>query len=264
VIGGVLVFRDISGRRKAEKALHKAHEELAKRASELKRSNEDLSQFAYVASHDLRSPLGTIARFAQLLERNYASELGEGRQLLQYLTTAAKRMTRLVEDLLIYAQVSADGKHSQVEVDSNVELRVAIENLQTVIVESGAIVTHDLLPSAFINPTSLVQIFQNLIGNSIHYRSHNTPQIHITAAAQANEWLFSCSDNGIGIAPEFHIRIFEAFKRLHGPDRPGTGIGLAVCRKIVERFGGRIWVESEVDHGSTFFFTLPKEPPTTQ
>jgi PAS domain S-box-containing protein len=258
VIGGVLVFRDISGRRKAEKELKQAHELLARRADELRRSNEDLSQFAHVASHDLRSPLSTITQYAQLLERRYGSQLAEGKELLHYLTSAAQRMSNLIEDLLSYARVSAEDGHVSAPVDANRQLSTAMENLRGAISASGATITHDALPEVFVDATSLLQIFQNLIGNAIHYRSAHAPRIHVTSADQNEQWLFSCKDNGIGIAPEFQTQIFEPFKRLHGTDRPGSGIGLAVCKRIVERYQGRIWVESEVNQGSTFFFTLPK------
>ncbi len=258
VIGGVLVFRDISPRRKAEAELNEAHEQLERRADELRRSNEDLSQFAHIVSHDLRSPLNTITQYAQLLERRYGSQLAGGNELLHHLTSAAKRMSSLIEDLLLYGRVSEGGTQAITAVDANVPLRTAIANLHSVVRESGAIITHDALPEILVDETSLVQLFQNLIGNAIHYRSANEPRIHVTSSDQNGQWLLSCKDNGIGIAPEFHSRIFEPFQRLHGADRPGSGIGLAVCKRIVERYKGRIWVESEVDQGSTFFFTLPK------
>jgi light-regulated signal transduction histidine kinase (bacteriophytochrome) len=252
------MFRDISARRKAEKELEEAHEQLARRAEELRRSNEDLSQFAHVASHDLRSPLNTITQYAQLLERRYGTQLADGKELLHHLTSAAKRMSNLIEDLLSYARVSSDRTRTSLPVDADVQLSRTIENLRNAITESGAIITHDNLPEVLTDATSLMQIFQNLIGNAIHYRAAAAPRIHLTCADRGKEWLFSCKDNGIGIAPEFHSKIFEPFKRLHGSDRPGSGIGLAVCRRIVERYNGKIWVESEVNQGSTFFFTLPK------
>ncbi len=258
IAGGILVFRDISGRRKAEKELEEAHEQLARRADELRRSNDDLSRFANVASHDLRSPLRTITQYVQLLERRYASQLGEGKELLHYVTSAAKRMSSLIEDLLSYAQVSTEDRHGFAPVDANMQLSAAIENLRSAVDESGATITNDPLPEVLVDPTSLRQILQNLMGNAIHYRSDAPPQIHVTCADQNEQWLFSCKDNGLGIPPEFQTQIFEPFKRLHGADRPGSGIGLAICKKIIERYQGKIWVESEVNRGSTFFFTLPK------
>lgn len=258
LVGGVLVLRDISARREVERQLEETHEQIRRRADELRRSNEDLSQFAYVASHDLRSPLSTITQYAQLLERRYGTQLGEGRELLEFVTDAAKRMSKLIDDLLAYAHVSADGLHSSAPVDPNLQLKTVLDNLQDAISASGAIITHDPLPEVVIDGTSLVQLFQNLVGNAIHYRGAETPRIHITAADRNRHFVFSCRDNGIGIAPEFQTQIFEPFKRLHASDRPGSGIGLAVCKKIVERYKCRIWVESEVNRGSTFFFTLPK------
>lgn len=258
VVGGVLILRDISARREVERQLEETHDQIRRRADELRRSNEDLSQFAHVASHDLRSPLSTITRYVQLLDRTYGNDLGEGRELLEYVSDAAKRMSSLIDDLLEYAHVSAEGIHSSAPVDPNVQLQTVLDNLQDAISASGAIVTHDVLPEVLIDPTSLVQLLQNLIGNAIHYRSADPPRIHITATDQNRRVLFCCRDNGIGIAPEYQAQIFEPFKRLHGSDRPGSGIGLAVCKKIAERYNGRIWVESEVNHGSAFFLTLPK------
>ena len=257
-IGGVLVFRDVTERRRTEKELEDTYRELEAKASELRRSNEDLSQFAYVASHDLRSPLNTVVQFAQLLERKYGEQLGDGKGLLEHVIGGAKRMASLIEDLLVYARVSSDASLSPADVDVNEQVKVAVENLKASIDKTGAVITLDPLPSVRVDRTSLVQIFQNLIGNAIHYRSSLPPRIHIAAEEKHEHWLFSCTDNGIGIAQEHQTQIFEPFKRLHGTDLPGSGIGLAVCRKIVERYNGRIWVQSELQQGSTFFFTLPK------
>jgi PAS domain S-box-containing protein len=255
VIGGILVFRDVSKRRAADKALSDVHTRLERRAEELRRSNEDLSQFAHVASHDLRSPLNTITQFTQLLRQKYGNT-GEGEQLVAYITDAAARMRRLIDDLLSYATASADTVKPPAPIDANLQVRTAIENLRSVINESGAAITQDSLPAVAISETSLGQIFQNLIGNAIAYRSAAAPRIHISAVEQGEMWLFSCRDNGIGIAPEFQTQVFTAFQRLHGPERPGSGIGLAVCKKLVERHGGAIWVESVLGEGSTFCFTL--------
>jgi light-regulated signal transduction histidine kinase (bacteriophytochrome) len=257
IIGGVLVFRDVSAQRSAEKALVEVHSQLEKRAAELRRSNEDLSQFAHVASHDLRSPLNTIVQFTQLLELKYGT-LAEGKELLAYVTSAAMRMRRLIDDLLSYATASGDRVESPPPVDTNALVRTAIENLLSLTDESGALITQDELPSVAASETSLVQIFQNLIGNAIIYRGSAPPRIHLSATDQGHMWLFSCNDNGIGIAPEYQAQVFAAFRRLHGAERPGSGIGLAVCKKLVERYGGAIWVESVPSQGSTFYFTLPK------
>lgn len=258
VIGGVLVFRDISERRYAEKALQDVYEQLERSAVELRRSNEDLSQFAYVASHDLRSPLNTVLQFTQLINREYGPQLGEGKDLLVFVESAARRMNRLIEDLLRYAGVSENNEDCHEYLDVTIPLKQAIENLRTVTEESGAIVTHDAMPAVPADETSLVQIFQNLIGNAIHYRGSDAPRIHIAVKEQSDQWLFSCTDNGVGIPADARSMIFAPFKRLHGSERPGSGIGLAVCKKLVERHKGTIWVESEESRGSTFFFTLSK------
>jgi PAS domain S-box-containing protein len=258
VVGAVLVFRDISERRRAEKELQEAHRQLENRAAELRRSNEDLTQFAQVASHDLRSPLNTIIQLAQLLESIYGERLGDGKELLSHLTGAAKRMARLIHDLLAYARIARDVTHPLRPVDANIPLQMAIDNLRSSIQRSGATVTHERLPVVGVDSTSLIQLFQNLIGNAIHYRGEQAPVIHVAAAEQGEDWRFSCTDNGIGIAPQDHARIFQPFERLHESERSGSGIGLAVCKRIVERYRGRIWVESQLGQGATFFFTIPK------
>jgi PAS domain S-box-containing protein len=261
-IGGVLVFRDVSDRRKAQKALAEAHVELVRSLEELRRSNEDLSQFAHVASHDLRSPLNTVAIFIQLLERDYGAQLGEGKELLTQVRSATKRMAKLIEDLLLYARVSATGKKIGYMVDAEAQLQTAVENLHAASKAAGATITHDVLPMIPVEATSLVQIFQNLIGNAIHYRSSDAPLIHVGATDRGTEWLFHCRDNGIGIDQRHQEQIFEPFKRLHGQELPGSGVGLAVCKRLVDRQGGRIWVDSAgAGQGSTFYFTLPKSMP---
>lgn len=260
-IGGVLVFRDVSDRRRAQRALAETHIELERTLAELRRSNEDLSQFAHVASHDLRSPLNTVAIFIQLLERDYGAQLGDGKKLLTQVTDATKRMAKLIDDLLLYA-VSAGGKTTGEVVNAEAQLQTAVENLHSASKAAGATITHDALPKIPVEATNLVQIFQNLIGNAIHYRSSAPPLIHVSAGEKNTEWLFSCRDNGVGIEEQYRAQIFEPFKRLHGQERPGSGIGLAVCKRIVERQGGRIWVESPgPGQGSTFYFTLPKLVP---
>jgi PAS domain S-box-containing protein len=261
VVGGVLVFRDITVQREAAKALRKAHEVLQASSAELRRSNEDLSQFAHVASHDLRSPLNTVIQFSQLLERQYSDTLnnGGGRELLTFVVDAAQRMRRLIDDLLTYAGVTGSVLSPPAPIDANIPIRTAIANLQSQVEESGATVTYDALPFIPVDETHLVQLFQNLIGNAIKYRADVAPRVHISSSEDSENWLFACADNGLGIQPAYHQQIFDAFKRLHGTERPGSGIGLAVCKRIVERFRGRIWVESQgAEHGSTFFFTFPK------
>jgi chemotaxis family two-component system sensor kinase Cph1 len=255
--GAVLVFRDVSERRRVQRALDEARIELEKAAAELKQSNEDLSQFAYIASHDLRSPLNTVTTLTQLLARNYGDKLGEGNEILRHVTDATRRMAKLIEDLLTYATATTKGGHTRELVDANIQLAAAVENLEAAIADAGAEITHEDLPAIAVDGTSLVQIFQNLIGNAIRYRSAEAPRIHIAARAVDDEWLFCCRDNGIGIAPQYHAQIFEPFKRLHGVELPGSGIGLALCKKIIERYKGRVWVESNQDEGATFYFSVP-------
>ena len=257
ISGAVMVFRDVSGRRKAERDLQQAYRQLEQTAAELRRSNEDLSQFAYVASHDLRSPLKTVTMFTQLLERRYADALGDGKELLRQITDASQRMASLIEDLLRFSMIASAPQDPSVAADANECLASAIDNLGSTVSETGAVVTHGSLPMVAVDRTSLIQLFQNLIGNAIRYRSADAPGVSISVSQSGDFWRFSCRDNGIGIAEEYRERIFEPFKRLHGHEMPGNGIGLAVCRKVVQRYGGRIWVESTIGRGSTFHFLLP-------
>jgi light-regulated signal transduction histidine kinase (bacteriophytochrome) len=224
----------------------------------LKRSNEDLEHFARAASHDLRSPLQNVVQFSQLLERQLADRVGEETtSCLGVIQDSARRMRILIDDLLRYASVSAIGGPTT-PVPSEAVLGMALANLQAMIDETGAVVTYDSdLPSVELDETLLLQVFQNLIGNAIHYRSESAPRVHVSAERQGENWLFAVKDNGIGIESQYQERIFEPFKRLHGAERPGSGIGLALSRKIVERGGGIIWVESTPGQGSTFYFTLP-------
>lgn len=257
VTGAVMVFRDVSDRRRTQRALEEARKEIEKTAAELKRSNDDLSQFAYIASHDLRSPLNTVSTLTELIARKYGARLGEGNKLLEHVGDATRRMARLIEDLLVYATASTQGAPMVETTDANIQLESAIENLQAAIADSGAVVTREDLPAVTMDGTSLVQMFQNLIGNAIRYRSAGIPRIHVAARPINDAWVFSCRDNGIGIAAEYHAQVFEPFKRLHGMELPGSGIGLAVCKKIIERYKGRIWVESAEGEGATFYFIVP-------
>lgn len=258
ISGAVMVFRDITRRREAERELQSAYRQLKESTAELRRSNEDLSQFAYVASHDLRSPLNTVTMYSQLLQRRYGEKLGnDGQELVGQITTATKRMAALIEDLLQYSTLSLTHEYSTEPIDADASLKIAVENLHGIIAESGAIVEWTPLPKVGIDGTSLVQLFQNLIGNAIRYRSNATPHIRVSAEKDDTFWRFSCQDNGLGIAAEHHERIFEPFKRLHGQELSGSGIGLAICKRIVQRYGGAIWVDSEVGRGSTFRFTIP-------
>lgn len=225
----------------------------------LRRANEDLNQFAYSASHDLQEPLRMVSIYSQLLKRRYAGRLdAQADEFIGYTVRGAQRMEMLVRDLLAYTRAADVGEEEGGLVDCNTILERTLANLQAAIADAEAVVTTTALPVVRAHEVHLMQLFQNLISNAIKYRSERTPRIDVSAVRQEDEWVFSVRDNGIGIDPRYGRQIFGIFKRLHGAGRyPGTGIGLAICQKIVERYGGRIWVESEVGSGSTFYFTLP-------
>jgi signal transduction histidine kinase len=227
----------------------------------LRRANADLEQFAYSASHDLREPLRMVSVYTDVLKRKYGQKLdADADQYIGYAVEGAQRMERLINDLLAYTQVSTVSNDSIVVVDAEECLQSALSILRRTIDESNASIAHDSLPQVRMHRIHLEQLFQNLIGNAIKYRSNNPPQIRIRAERRAAECLFSVEDNGIGIDPQYRGQIFGIFKRLHSPtEYPGTGIGLAICQKIVHRYGGRIWVESELGHGANFFFTVPEQ-----
>ncbi|MBE9202100.1 MULTISPECIES: GAF domain-containing protein [unclassified Nodularia (in: cyanobacteria)] len=237
---------------------------------ELARSNAELEQFAYVASHDLQEPLRMVTSYLQLLERKYKNDLdANAEQFINYAVDGARRMQSLINDLLNYSRVTSRGQPI-VEVDFKTILERAIANLKIAIEECHATITHDPLPVVMADPSQLTQVLQNLIGNAIKFRGESPLKIHVGAVkaepteeqlpTQPNEWLFSISDNGIGIESQYAERIFVIFQRLHGRSKyPGTGIGLAICKKIIERHGGRIWVESKPGQGSTFYFTIPEK-----
>jgi len=230
---------DISERIRAEKAL-------ATKAKELERSNKELEQFAYVASHDLQEPLRMVASYLQLLDRRYSEKLGDdAREFIDFAVDGAARMKRLINDLLAYSRVGTSGKQFEKASLQEVLEKVFV-NLKSSIDENQAVITHDELPSIFSDETQLIQLFQNLIGNAIKFRKPDeVPQIHIGTVQKNGAWHFSISDNGIGFDPQFSERIFVIFQRLHGKNEySGTGIGLAISKRIVERHGGRIWVES--------------------
>jgi PAS domain S-box-containing protein len=246
------IVRDISERKRAEASLTRQAEELA-------RSNVELERFAYVASHDLQEPMRTVRSFAQLLQRRCADKLtGEGEEYLRFITDGVQRMQTLINDLLAYSRVNSQGA-AFAPADSDQILGRVLENLQASIEQQHARVTADVLPAVIADATQLGQVFQNLLINAIKFHDSRPPQIHISAKEAPAEWLFSVRDNGIGIASEYFERIFIIFQRLHTIEEyGGTGIGLAICKKIVERHGGRIWVESKVGEGSTFHFTIQK------
>jgi PAS domain S-box-containing protein len=229
-------------------------------AQELERSNRELQQFASIASHDLQEPLRVMIGYAQLLSRRYGEQLDEdGREFLDYLAGGANRMHALVQGLLEYSRVGAKGVHPA-RVDGEVLLEQVLTNLRRSIEESGAIVTHDPLPVVVADELQLARVFQNLIANSIKFRSEEQPRIHVSAERRGDEWTFSVRDNGIGIDPQHAERIFLIFQRLHTREEyPGSGIGLAICKKIVMGHGGRIWVESQPGRGAVFSFTLPAQ-----
>lgn len=235
-----------------------------KRTNEsLRRSNHELEQFAYVASHDLQEPLRKMSSFCSLLAEEYGDKLeGDGKVYIKYVTDGAGRLRTLIQDLLSFSRISSLEAELG-RVDANDALALAIENLEGAVEEVSAKVTHDDLPSIWAIERQFAQLLQNLIGNSIKYRSESRPKIHVGVQDRTDEWEFFVSDNGIGIDPEFHDRIFGIFKRLHGREKyGGTGIGLAICMRIVDRLGGRIWVESAEGEGSTFRFTIPKQRQT--
>ncbi len=233
--------------------------EVARQA--LLRSNEELRQFAYVASHDLQEPLRTVASFTQLLVNRYDDAADpETKEFVSYIVDGVERMSGLIHDLLEYSHTGVRNTLPPEPVSAETAITEVLFSLSAAIQESGATITHDRLPEVWLDSRSLVQLFQNLIGNAIKYRSDQPLHVHVAAELKGEEWLFSVSDNGIGIAPQYHDRIFGIFKRLHGKEIPGTGIGLAICQRIIEWHGGKIWVESEVGQGSVFRFTLAKEP----
>jgi chemotaxis family two-component system sensor kinase Cph1 len=271
IVGTQVIFWDVTARKQAEIALAQANTDLA-------RSNKELEQFAYVASHDLQEPLRMITSYTQLIAKRYNEKLDQNaREFMDFAVAGALRMQRLIHDLLAYSRVGTRGKPPELT-DSGDALAAALDNLKLAIEENGAEITYDSMPAVIVDPTQLTQLFQNLLGNAIKFRGKARPRIHVGAVRepapyckipsagstgpasrqQPEEWHFSVRDNGIGIDPQYFDKIFIIFQRLHTLDQyPGTGIGLAICKKIIERHGGRIWVESQAGEGATFHFTLP-------
>jgi PAS domain S-box-containing protein len=250
---GILVtaaIRNIGVRKTAE-----AH--LLQKMEELNRSNEELGQFAYIASHDLQEPLRMVASYTQLLSRRYRGKLdADADEFIAYAVDGATRMQRLIQDLLAYSRVGTKGKELR-NTSSETALQMALSNLRGAIEESGALITHDPLPNVLADEMQLIQLFQNLVGNAIKYQKPGTPKIHVAALNGGKQYRFSVADNGLGIDPQYFEKIFGMFQRLHKREEfAGTGIGLAICKKIVERHGGQMSVESQPGQGSTFRFAL--------
>jgi len=252
-------IRDISVRKATEATL-------LQKVEELKRSNEELGQFAYIASHDLQEPLRMVASYTQLLARRYKGRLDkDADEFIGFAVDGASRMQQLIQDLLDYSRIGTKGR-DLIETSSEVALQQALRNLRGAIEESHARVTHDPLPLVLADPMQLSQLFQNLIGNAIKYQKTGAvPEVHISAGRNGDpKWTFSIKDNGLGIDPQYFERIFGMFQRLHKRDEfAGTGMGLAICKKIVERHGATISVESQLGHGSTFRFALAESEPTS-
>lgn len=265
----LVILREMTERRETEEKLHRITEELErhiterteeleKRNEELRASNENMEEFVYSVSHDLQEPLRMILSYLQLLERRHGQGWDDvGREFFHYALDGAQRMQRMIHSLLEYARAGTAALHFTL-VDCNELLASVRLDLGHRIAESGATLTNDPLPSLMGDPVQLLQVFSNLVGNALKFRSEEAPQVHVSARQNEGEWIFSVRDNGIGIDPEDHYRIFSVFQRLHTQaEYEGTGIGLALCKRIIERHGGRIWVESEPRRGSTFFFTIP-------
>ena len=244
-------WRDNSYRKETQRLL-------ATQAEELARSNAELEQFAYLASHDLQEPLRMVASYTQLLQRRYQGKLdADADEFISYAVDGADRMQRLINDLLNYSRVATHDVEMK-PVDCETVLNEALSNLEAAINESGAKVTHERLPTVVGDATQLTQLFQNLVGNAIKFRGTEPPVVHVSSESTGDASQICIQDNGVGIEPRFAECIFQAFQRLHSQSAyPGTGIGLALCQKIVERHGGRIWVEPNQGKGSKFWFTLP-------
>jgi PAS domain S-box-containing protein len=252
LLGCAITLTDITDRKRSEEAL-------AQQAQELERSNGDLKQFAYAVSHDLREPIRIVTIYSQMFEKKYKGVLDKQADgFIHNTVEAAQRLEVLLEDLLVYTR-TAEGRHIvDTPVDANGCLSKTLDLLEATIAATGAIVTSDPLPTLRVDEVHLQQLLQNLIGNSLKYRSEAPPRIQISAQKGQGMWRLGVTDNGIGIDGQYHKQVFGLFKRLHGSGKyTGSGIGLAICHKIVERYGGRMWVESEAGKGATFLFTLP-------
>ncbi|MGA7409341.1 MAG: PAS domain S-box protein [Bryobacteraceae bacterium] len=248
------IAEDVTEKRRADELIRQSNEDL-------RRANADLEQFAFAASHDLQEPLRQVALFSQLIDQKYGPQLdAKARDYLRYCVEGAQRMGNLIHDLLAYSQAGKTSQGPAALVDANEAIEEVRKNLAVAIEESGAVLTVSPLPKVYCDAVPLSHLFQNLISNALKYRSEDAPKIDVFAVDDGSNWRFTVVDNGIGIAPEYRTEVFGIFKRLHAHKTyAGSGVGLAICQKIVERYGGRIWVESEVGRGSEFHFTLPKE-----
>ena len=253
MVGISTIARDITKRKGRE-------EKLESTMDELKRSNKELEQFAYVSSHDLQEPIRMVTLYSQLLERRYKDKLDDDADdFIEYIVEGAQRMKQLIDDLLAYSRVTSQAKEFE-NVNLETLLNTVISNLSVTIDENNANITHDPLPTISADPSQMGQVFQNLITNAIKFHGQKTPEIHISVQNQKyyKECTFAVKDNGIGIDPKHQELIFEVFKRLHTREEyPGTGIGLSIVKKIINNHGGQIWVESEPGKGTTFYFTIP-------
>lgn len=252
IVGLSSISKDITWRKKAEKDLKDI-------ISELKRSNDELQQFAYITSHDLQEPLRTIASYAQLIERRYKGKLDDDAdEFIDFMVDGSRRMKQMIQGLLEYSRVGTKGGEFS-EFEAEDALNYALNNLGSAINDVHAEIIYDSLPVIFADKDQIIRVFQNLIGNALKFcREGIQPKIHISVQKIEKEYIFSVSDNGIGLEKQYHDQIFELFKRLHAiGEYQGAGIGLAIVKRIIDRHGGRIWVESEFGEGSTFYFTIP-------